>query len=566
MSRVTRRFWKRFSAIALPYWFSDDKWKARGLVLLLIVLLLGQVGSNVLFNWQSGELTSALAARDAGRFWRVIQECLVLLVIAVPIYALYYFVRDRLGLSWRRWLTNSVLDSYFTNRAYYELNANPKIDNPDQRISEDVNTFTQKTLYFFLIIAGAVIQLIAFSGVLWSISQALVYFLVIYAIVGTLITTAIFGRVLIGLNFFQLKREADFRFSLVRVRENAEAIALYGGEEEESFQVKQRFDAAAANYLRLINWQLGLSVFQYAYSFLTIIIPSAIIASRVLSGELEVGRATQAAGAFTAILTALAIIVENFDQLSKFAAGVDRLETFVRYLAGESAERPQSSAIKHVVQDSLVELKDLTLKTPDDKRALVADLSVKVKPGQGIMIVGPSGGGKSSLLRAVAGLWHAGSGQIVRPSHEELLFLPQRPYMVLGSLRSQLLYPHHHRDISDDELLKLLEAVNLPKLAEQAGGLDAQLDWEEVLSVGEQQRLAIARVLLIKPRYAMLDEATSALDVRNEERIYKLLKQTETTLVSVSHHPSILKYHEEVLELMGDGKWKVQPAEDYNLS
>ena len=280
MSRVTRRFWKRFSTIALPYWFSDDKWKARGLIVLLVLLLLGQVGSNVLFNWQSGELTSALAARDGQRFWRVIQECLVLLVVAVPIYALYYFVRDRLGLSWRRWLTNSVLDSYFTNRAYYELNANPKIDNPDQRISEDVNTFTQKTLYFFLIIAGAVIQLIAFSGVLWSISQALVYFLVIYAIVGTLVTTVVFGRVLIGLNFFQLKREADFRFGLIRIRENAEAIALYGGEEEESFQVKQRFDAAAANYTRLINWQLGLSIFQYAYSFLTIIIPSAIIASR----------------------------------------------------------------------------------------------------------------------------------------------------------------------------------------------------------------------------------------------------------------------------------------------
>lgn len=536
------------------------------MLLLLLLLLLGQVGSNVIFNWQTGELTSALAAKDGERFWRLIHQCLALLIVAVPIYASYYFVRDKLGLYWRQWLTNTVLDGYFTNRAFYALNANPKIDNPDQRISEDVNTFTQKTLYFFLVIAGAVVQLIAFSNVLWAISQPLVYFLVLYAIVGTVITTAVFGRALIGLNFFQLKREADFRFGLIRIRENAEAIALYGGEEEESFQVKQRFDAVSANYTKLINWQLGLSVFQYAYSFLTIIIPSAIIATRVLSGELEVGRATQAAGAFTAILTALAIIVDNFDSLSRFAAGVDRLETFVRFLSEEAAERPPSAAIRQVVEDSLLELRNLTLRTPDDKRAVVADLSVTVAPGEGLMIVGPSGGGKSSLLRAMAGLWSSGAGVIVHPQPAELLFLPQRPYMVLGSLRSQLLYPHHYRDVADEELLRLLEAVNLPQLAERFGGLDAELEWEEVLSVGEQQRLAIARALLIKPRYAMLDEATSALDIRNEERIYKLLTATSTTLVSVSHHPTLLKYHENVLELTGDGEWKLQPAQNYARS
>src|SRR5262245_262798 len=332
MFQRTRDLATRFLAIASPYWRSNEKWTAWSLLLMLVLLMFGQVGSNVLFNQQTGEFTSALAAKDADRFWRTIYQCLAMLVVAVPIYALYYFVRDKLAIYWRRWLTNRFLKSYFDNRAFYELNSNAVIDNPDQRISEDVNTFTQKSLYFQLIMVGSIIQLAAFSGVLWSISRPLVYFLIIYAVVGTLVTTLLFGRILIGLNFLQLKREADFRFGLVRVRENAESIALYRGEDQELSQVERRFEAAFGNYSKLITWQLLLNLFAYGYNFLTIVIPSAIIATRVLSGELEVGTAVQAAGAFTAILTALAIIVDNFDSLSKFAAGIDRLDTFVNIL------------------------------------------------------------------------------------------------------------------------------------------------------------------------------------------------------------------------------------------
>ena len=339
MTRFSRGLWHRFGALAAPYWFSEEKWRARGLVVLLVLLLLGRVGSDVLLNQQSGEFTSALAAKDAARFWHTIYRCLGMLIVAVPIYSLYYYVRDRLGIYWRRWLTNRILESYFRNRSYYKLRSNATIDNPDQRIAEDVNTFTQKSLYFLLVVLGALIQLIAFSSVLWSISRSLVYFLVVYAILGTLVTTVLFGRVLIGLNFLQLMREANFRFSLVRIRENAESIALYRGEDQELSQIKQRFGAVFANLKKLIKWQFVLNMFQYAYSFMTIILPSAVIASRVLSGELEVGRAIQAAGAFAAILSALVIIVDNFDSLSRFAAGIDRLDTFVKFLAGKSAER-----------------------------------------------------------------------------------------------------------------------------------------------------------------------------------------------------------------------------------
>jgi putative ATP-binding cassette transporter len=565
MTRLSRHLWQRFASLAVPYWLGEDKWRARFLLVLLILLLFGQSITNVLFNEESGEFTSALAAKDAARFWRSIYQCVVLLVIAVPIWALYYYVRDRLSVYWRKWLTERMLDRYFSHRAFFELNANPNIDNPDQRIAEDINTFTQKSLYFLLIILSALIQLVAFCGVLWTISHRLVYFLVIYALVGSLVTAVLFGRVLVGLNFLQLKREADFRFGLVRIRENAEAIAFYQGERQESLQVKQRFSQAFFNFKKLILWQLNLNTFQYAYSFLTIFIPSAIVAHRVLAGELEVGRAVEAAGAFTAILTALAVIVDNFDQLAKFAAGINRLDTFAKALAADTAGRPKADSTIETVHGPRLALENVTVQTPDSARTLVTDLSLKVEPGRGLMIVGPSGGGKSSLLRAMAGLWTSGSGTIVRPPLKEMLFLPQKPYMIMGTLRSQLLYPNVGRDVSDDELLDLLRSVNLPDLAQRVGGLDVELDWSTLLSVGEQQRVALARLLIASPAYAMLDEATSALDISNEEHLYRQLLATNTTVVSISHHSNLLKFHHQVLELAGDGTWALHSAKEFGF-
>lgn len=579
MNGFNRHLWRQFINIAKPYWFSAEKWRARGLLLLLVILLFGQTEFNVLFNEQTGEFTSALAARDADRFWVSIKTCFVILLVAVPIYAFYYYVRDKLGIYWRQWITHQYLDSYLGKRAYYKLTANAEIDNPDQRIADDINTFTQRSLYFLLIVTGELIQLIAFSSVLWSISRELVYFLIVYAFAGTLITLFFFGKVLIGLNFNQLKREADFRFSLIRIRENAESIALYRGEAQESSHAKQKFHEAFSNYLKLIKWQLNLNLFQYAYSFLTIILPSAIIATRVLSGELEVGRAIQAAGAFAAVLSAMAMIVDNFESLSRFIAGINRLDTFSKTLSGITplphAAHAKPASVIHTTEDSRLALENVTLQTPDYRRTLISNLSLQVDPGQSLLIVGASGEGKSSLLRAIAGLWNSGSGFIVRPKAADILFLPQHPYMIMGNLRSQLLYPNiawPHRGggnpdkgTTDEMLHQLLEKVRLPHLAGKAGGLNAVTDWAKVLSVGEQQRLAFARVLLNRPRYVMLDEATSALDAENEENLYRLLAGTSTTLISISHRQTVLKYHTQVLELGGNGQWQLYPASGYRF-
>lgn len=561
MKLFDTHLWYRFWSIAAPYWRHEEKWKAWALLVLVVVLLLGQAHFAVLLNEQTGEFTSALAARQEERFWASIRTSLGLLLVMVPLYAFYYYTRDTLGIHWRRWLTHRFLASYFAQRHYYELNANPAIDNPDQRIAEDINTFTQRSLYYLLIFAGAAIQLVAFSTVLWSISHGLVYFLVVYAIFGTVVTLAIFGKPLMGLNFAQLKREADFRFNMVRIRENAEPIAFYRGEAQESQQARQRFAAAFENFTRLIRKQLHLNLFQYAYSSLTIILPSAIVASAVLAGELEVGKAVQAGGAFAIVLSAISVIVENFEGLSRFAAGIDRLNTFSRVLALPPGYRTHGQGLIETTEGPELQLEHVNLLTPGGERILIEDLTLAVPPGQGLMITGASGAGKSSLLRALAGLWYRGSGRIAAPPEREVMYLPQQPYMILGPLRSQLLYPHPEQQVADIELMRLLERVRLPDLAERFGGLDAERDWEKVLSIGEQQRLAFARALIAKPRYVMLDEATSALDAANEEHLYRELIAAGATPVSVTHHAALLEhFHRQVLELSGEGAWKLRPA------
>jgi vitamin B12/bleomycin/antimicrobial peptide transport system ATP-binding/permease protein len=565
LNRFDRKLWGKFWAIAKPYWFSEQKWKARGLLVLLLLLALAvnviNVGISFIFRDIDTSLAKFPQTGETSTFWQLIFIYAGLLVVGTPIVVMFAYLRDKLGLNWRDWLTNRFLDRYLQNRAYYQIETNEKLDNPDQRISEDIRAFTQTSLSFLLLLLTSVVTLISFTGVLLSISVSLSFALIAYAIIGTIITAWI-GQRLIAINFNQLRKEADFRYGLIHIRDNAESIAFYQGEEQESLQIGQRFLEAIRNFDLLIGWQRNLGFFTTSYNYFVYALPYLVVVPIYFAGNTEFGAITQAAIAFRQIFGALSVIVDQFERLTAFAAGVNRLDSLADALNTTSRQQPGMTTID-VSEDSQLALRNVTLLTPNYQRTLIRDLSAMVQSGEGLVIVGHSGSGKSSLLRAIAGLWNSGTGQIIRPHLAQMMFLPQRPYMVLGSLRSQLLYPKTDGNISEEKMRQVLERVNLADLPERVEGFEAELDWSNLLSLGEQQRLAFARLLLTQPPYAILDEATSALDLANEKRLYQLLKAGKTTFVSVGHRASLLQYHEYVLKLEGDSNWQWLPTQDY---
>ena len=419
-----------------------------------------------------------------------------------------------------------------------------------------------------LAVVDSLLAIGAFSSVLWGISKPLIGFLILYALIGTLTTVGIFGQPLMQLNFEQLKKEADFRFSLVRVRENAEAIAFYQGEQYESEQIKERFVEIFDNLKRLIFWELNLNILTNAYEFIPFVLPAIVVAPGIFAGEMEIGKVTEAQGAFIRVFFSLNLIVARFHSLTTFGAGVERLFTFLQSLENLTAISPdpnktdeageiEKTTIKTVTADRLA-LENITLQTPNGERTLIAYLSVNLAAGESLLVRGSSGCGKSSLLRSIVGLWSTGNGIILRPPLDQMLFLPQKPYMILGTLRNQLLYPKVNIKVDDQHLRQILLQVNLPDLEQRSGGFDAEQNWGEVLSLGEQQRLIFARLLLNKPTYAILDEATSALDPQNEQRLYQQLQSSGIIFWSVGHRESLSDYHQSILDLTADQTWSLQ--------
>ena len=556
--RLLRQFWK----VAKPYWFSSEKWGAITLLILLIILSIISTALLLIVSIFLGEVTTALAQQNQEVFIQSVLIFIGIIVFGVILLSFKSYVQAKLSLYWRRWLTYNFLNKYFDRQTFYRFSFNPEIDNPDQRIAEDIKTFTLQAVNFLIILLDSILQLIGFVGILWVTSIPLTLFLVVYAVFGTVITTIFFGRILIQINYAQLKYQADFRYSLTRVRENAEAIAFYGGENSESNQIQSRFGLVLANFNRLVNWQLRLNLFQNSYQYITFLLPAIILAPRILSGELEVGAFARAGAAFRSILLALTLIVTQFEELSNFAAGINRLENYAKFARTVHKIPPEASIIDFR-ENNFLSISNLTLYTPDYQTKIIQDLSLTVNLGESLLIVGSSGVGKSSLLRAIAGLWYSGDGSIVLPPQDEILFLPQRPYIILGSLREQLLYPKQ-QEISDQQLLQILETVNLPLIGNKIASLDTTVEFNKILSMGEQQRLAFARLLLTKPNYAILDEATSSLDVKNEKLLYNQLQQSNITYISVGHRSTLVDYHDSVLRINNDRSYNLMSKQQYS--
>ena len=545
----------------------EQRWMQWGLLGLLLFLLFGVNGLNVTLSYAFRLIDTALNQRNAEIFWQNMIIYGIVLVVAIPIIVIYRYTRLKLGLLWREWLTKDFLDRYFKNRAYYQLDSNsvnPEVDNPDQRITQDIKSFTAVTLDFLLDILDSILTLLSFTAILYSISKNLTLGLLAYAVLGTAVAIIV-GTRLIGINYNQLRLEANFRYSMVRVRDNAESIAFYQGEGLERRQVIEKLMNAVRNFDLLIIWQSIITLFQLGYNFLTRLIPYIIMAPLYFQGEAEFGEITQASFAFGMVLSALSLITNQIQWITEFAASINRLGEFYESLDDPASirkikEDPQIQVTHIEYQNtSQINLQELTLKTPNFTRILIENLSVSVPPHDNLLVMGASGAGKSSLLRAIAQLWTSGTGIIARPELKEMLFLPQRPYMILGTLREQLLYPNLTRNISDDELQQILEIVNLPNLVSRfQTGFDTEENWENVLSLGEQQRVAFGRILVSQPRYAILDEATSALDVTNEAILYQKLSHQGTTYISVGHRPTLRQYHQRLLEILEGGTWELK--------
>ncbi len=547
-------------------------WLLLGAIILLILVI---NGINVGISYIARNIDNALVAYQKDEFWKIVAIYAFCLVLALPIRAIQSYLVPKLGLLWRQWLTGKLINNYLSDRSYYVLNPNDEtieeIDNPDQRISQDTDSFTAQSLGFTVGVFEALLTFFSFIIVLWTISSRLALVLLAYSVIGTgLIVIA--GRRLVFLRNQQLKLEANFRYGLVHIRDNAEAIAFYQGEQVELEEAERRLGGAIRNYDRLIIWEAMINVIQRSYDYFSRFLPWLVIAPLYFAKSVDFGVFGQAGIAFSQVFFSVSFIVNNIEQLAQFSASISRLEAFqskVNAISSEAATKtdlstgsPEASA---PAVDAIV-VNDVDLVPPRSQRTLIRDLSLTVDSRQRLLVVGPSGCGKTSFLRLLSGLWPATTGSVQRPPTSELMFIPQKPYMLLGSLREQLCYPQPPERFSDSQLRHALEEVRLPELVSRYPDLGVKEDWPRLLSLGEQQRLAFARLLLNSPRFVVLDEATSALDVATEKRLYELLVARDLAFVSVGHRPTLTAYHNTVLELDGSGGWQLLPAAGYTFS
>ena len=552
---LLRGFWQLFKG----YWSSPEKWKARGLLTSVIALNLIMVYLLVRINDWYRVFYDALQAYDWASFWPLIGEftALAFIYIVIAVYAVY--LRQMLTINWRTWMTEQYLARWMHGQVYYRLQVlRSDTDNPDQRISEDINQFVSLTLTLLVGILKQLTTLGAFAVVLWNLSGTITvpvggteftiygymfWLSLLYSGLGTYFVHVV-GKKLIRLNFDQQRYEADFRFSMMRVRENSESIAFYRGEMAEGVGFKERFANVIKNYWGLMRRTKLLNFYVNGYGQLAIIFPLIMAAPRYYAGEIALGGLMQTISAFGRVQDALSFFVDSYSSIAELAAVIQRLTGFTEHM--EECARVKSTIERGEGTANELTLQDLSITLPDGLPLLTA-CTLALPHGSRILVTGASGAGKSTLLRALAGIWPYGSGTITLPAGAKRLFLPQRPYLVLGSLRRALSYPRTAA-ASDEEIARILTCVGLDHFSARLDDVD---DWSRILSLGEQQRLAFARILLIRPDWIFLDEATSALDEPRERALYELLHQElpSASMISIGHRSTLFALHDTELHL-----------------
>lgn len=560
---------RRVFRLAAPYFQSEEKWRARGMFAAIVALNLAYVYALVLFNQWYGRFYDGLQNKDATVFWREVRVFAVLAFFNIALQVLKFYVTQLLQLRWRAWMTRNYLGRWMANRTFYELELaryateeGTTPDNPDQRIQEDMQIFTSATMTLSMGLLNAVVTLLSFIGLLWTLSGnfsftfsgntyqivgAMVWVALGYSIAGTVFTHLI-GKPLIGLNFKQQRYEADFRHHLVRVREYSEAIALDRGEKVERGHLDLRFRDVLRNYLLLIKQQKNLLTFTAFFGQAAVIFPFLVAAQQYFGGAFQLGHLMQISSAFEKVQESLSWFVDNYDRMAVWRAASDRLTSFDDSM---SAHASREAALQSTPSTSL-HTDDLAVALPNGT-PLLAGAALSVKPGDSVLLQGPSGSGKSTLFRSFAGIWPFSKGKLQVP--DNVAFMPQRPYVPDGKLRDALTYPNSAANFSDDQLRQALNDALLPDLVNRLDDSDA---WSQKLSGGEQQRLAIARVLLKKPAWLFADEVTSALDAHAESVLYKRLADTVKAaggaMVSIAHRAAVGDFHNQ--------RWTLVPQEE----
>lgn len=556
--------------LARDYWFSEEKWQARGLLLVIIALNLGIVYIHVLLNKWRNTFYNVLNERNYDGFMQALGDFSLLAGAFILVAGYQVYLRMMLMIRWRKWLTANFLQAWLQRQTYYRMKLvdTNNTDNPDQRISEDVNLFVTHALTLSLGLLRESVTLVSFIIILWQMSDPLavpigdtvfivggylVWAAIGYAGIGTWLTVKV-GKPLVKLNFIQQRYEADFRFSLMRLRENTESVALYKGEGEEEKSFAKRFQAVFENYWKLMTVNKRLMWLTSGYSQISVIVGILVAAPRYFANKINLGDMFQIVHAYDTVQSSLSFFIDSFTQLAEWQAVINRLTQFAASM--EQVEQlEQEQPVVNMRDESACTVKQLQLKRPDGY-VLLDNFSAELQPGEAVLVSGPSGCGKSTLLRALAGIWPFGQGEIGLPARQKLLFLPQKSYLPLGTLRNALTYPGLPGQVEDAAFQQALAACCLPELVDK---LDHSEDWAQILSLGEQQRLAFARIFLQQPTMVFLDEATTALDEPTEDILYRRLRDTlpQALVVSVGHRSTLQQYHDKKLVLDGQGQWNV---------